>query len=177
MGAIVCFAAALIVAVPLFASRRLPGQTATGSVSLSPTQQVARTLDQAAATENEGNLGQAAQLYQQVLTAHPDNEVALAQLGWLEYRIGQQGASTTLLSDARTKITRAVALDPGDYAAHLYLGTLVLQLDGNAPSAVDQFRLFLADGPPASVVSEAAPILRQAYAAAHVPLPSGVPTA
>ncbi len=164
-------------AVPLFSSDRLPGQTATGSISLSASQQVARTLDQAAASENEGDLGQAAQLYQQVLAAHPDNEVALAQLGWLEYRIGQQGASTTLLSDARTKITQAVALDPQDYAAHLYLGTLELQLDGNAAGAVDQFGRFLADSPPAAVVSEAAPTLRQAYAAAHVPLPTGVPTA
>ncbi len=69
-----------------------PGQTATGSVSLSASQQVARTLDQAATVENQGQLGLAAQLYQQVLDAHPDNEVALAQLGWLEYRIGQQGA-------------------------------------------------------------------------------------
>jgi cytochrome c-type biogenesis protein CcmH len=176
IGAVSCFAVALIVAVPLFASDRLPGQTATGSIALSPTQQVARTLDQAAASENEGDLGQAAQLYQQVLRAHPDDEVALAQLGWLEYRIGQQGASTSLLSDARTKITQAVALDPTDYAAHLYLGTLELQLDGNAQGAVDQFHLFLADGPPPSVVSEAASTLRQAFAAAHVPLPSGVPS-
>ena len=162
-------------AVPLFSSKRLPGQTATGSVSLSASQQVARTLDQAAAAENDDQLGLAAQLYQQVLTAHPDDEVALAQLGWLEYRVGQEGATTSLLSDARAKITEAVTLDPGDYAAHLYLGTLLLQLDGNSQGAVEQFHLFLADGPPSSVVSQAASILRQAYTAAGVPLPSGVP--
>jgi len=176
IGSVACFAAALIVAVPVFASGRLPGQTATGSVSLSPSQQVARALDQAAAVEDQGQLGPAAQLYQTVLDAHPDNEVALAQLGWLEYRIGQQGSSATLISDARTKLHQAAVLDPGDYAVHLYQGTLDLQLDKNAPGAVGQFALFLAARPPATVVSQAAPVLRQAYAAAGTPLPAGIPT-
>jgi len=112
--AVGCFAVALVVAVPLFATDRLPGQTATGSVSLSADQQLARSLDQAATAENQGQLGVAAQIYQSVLAAHPDNEVALAQFGWLEYRIGQQGSSATLTADARTKLNQAVGLAPGD---------------------------------------------------------------
>ena len=174
IGAIGCFVAALVVAVPLFSSDRLPGQTATGSVSLSPSQQTTRTLDQAATVENEGQLGLAAQLYQQVLNGHPGDEVALAQLGWLEYKIGQQGADASLLSDARTKLTQAVAAAPGDYAAHLYLGTLLLQLDGNAAAAVTQFNAFLADSPPATVVAQAATIVRQAYTTAGIPIPASV---
>ena len=176
VGSIGCFAVALIVAVPVFSSGRLPGQTATGSVSLSPSQQVTRALDQAAAVEDQGQLGLAAQLYQSVLDAHPDNEVALAQLGWLEYRIGQQGSSSTLIGDARAKLGQAAVLDPRDYAVHLYQGTLDLQLDKDAAAAVGQFTLFLAAGPPATVVTQAAPVLRQAYAAAGTPLPAGVPT-
>jgi cytochrome c-type biogenesis protein CcmH len=176
-GSIGCFVAALVVAIPLFAHSRLPGQTATGSVSLSPSQQVARSLDQAAAIENQGHLGQAAQLYQTVLTSHPDNEVALAQLGWLEYRIGRQGASSSLIGDARVKLNRAATLNPGDYAVHLYLGTVMLQHEGNAPGAVDQFSLFLASKPPVAVVAEAASVLRQAYTTAGRPIPSGVPVA
>jgi cytochrome c-type biogenesis protein CcmH len=177
LGAVACFVAALAFAVPLFSSDRLPGQTATGSVDLSPSQQVSRTLDQAASEENAGQLGVAAQLYQKVLTAHPGNEVALAQLGWLEYKVGQQGADVSLMSDARAKLDQAVALTPGDYAAHLYLGTLLLQLDGDADGAVGQFRQFLAADPPASVVSQAAATLRQAYTAAGVTLPTAVPAA
>jgi len=42
-------------------------------------------LAQAATEEDDGNLAQAADLYQSVLDSHPDNEVALAQLGWLEF--------------------------------------------------------------------------------------------
>ena len=118
-------------------------------MSLSPSQQLARSLDQAATVENQGQLGVAAQLYQSILASHPDNEVALAQLGWLEYRIGRQGSSATLIADARTKLIQATTLVPGDYAAHLYLGTILLQQDGNAAGAADQFRLV--PGGPAAV--------------------------
>jgi len=177
IGAIACFAAALIAAVPAFSSGRLPGQTATGSVSLNSSQQVSRALDQAAAVENQGQLGPAAQLYQTILNGYPDNEVALAQLGWLEYKIGRQGASATLISDARVKLARAGTLNPGDYAVHLYQGTLLLQLDGNAVGAADEFTKFLAANPPSTVVSQAAPTLRQAYSVAGKPLPAGVPAA
>ena len=174
-GAVVCFVGALVVAVPLFTSSRLPGQTATGSVALSPSQQLARSLDQAAATENAGQLGQAAQIYQSVLAAHPDNEVALAQLGWLEYRIGRQGSSASLLADARSKLDQAAALAPGDYAVHLYLGTVLLQQDGDAAGAVEQYRMFLAANPPASVLQQSAATVRAAFTQAGQPVPPGVP--
>jgi lipoprotein NlpI len=167
--------AALVLAVPLFTSFRLPGETATGSVALSPSQELARSLDQAATVENEGQLGLAAQLYQSILVAHPDNEVALAQLGWLEYQVGRQGSSASLVSDARAKLDRAAAIAPDDYAVHLYLGTLELEQDGNAAGAVDQFHLFLADDPPTSVLDQAAATLRTAFTRAGQPVPAGVP--
>ena len=176
-AAVVCFATALIVAVPVFTSTRLPGETATGSVSLSASQQLVRTLDQAAAAENEGQLSIAAQLYHSVLSAHPDNEVALAQLGWLEFRIGQQGDNNSVIADARAMLDKAAVLAPGDYAVHLYLGTILLEQDANAVGAAAQFRLFLADGPPASVLSQAASTLRLAFTQAGQPVPTGVPAA
>jgi cytochrome c-type biogenesis protein CcmH/NrfF/tetratricopeptide (TPR) repeat protein len=170
-----CFGVSLVVAVPLFASSRLPGQTATGSVNLSPSQQLARSLDQAATVENQGQLGLAAQLYQSILASHADNEVALAQLGWLEYRIGRAGSSATLVADARTRLNQAASLAPGDYAVHLYLGTILLQQDGNAAGAVDQFRMFLAADPPATVVRQAASTLRAGFVQAGRSVPAGVP--
>jgi len=175
IGAVVCFAAALVAAVPAFTSNRLPGQTATGSVSLGPSQQLARSLEQAAAVENAGQLGQAAQLYQSILSTHPDNAVALAQLGWLEYRIGTAGSSASLIADARAKLDQAATLAPTDYAAHLYLGTILLDHDGDATGAADQFLLFLAAEPPATVLAQAAPTLRTAFTQAGQPVPTGVP--
>ena len=177
VGAVAAFGAALIVAVTLFASNRLPGQTVTGSVSLTPAQQINEQLAEAAEDENQSQLGPAAQLYQSVLAKHPDNEVALAQLGWLEYETGVQGDSTSLIKDARAKLDRAIGLNPGDYAARLYLGTILLRQDGNAAGAVAQYDDFLADHPPASVLGQAAPELRQAYQQAGVALPAGVPSA
>jgi cytochrome c-type biogenesis protein CcmH len=176
-GAVACFVAALIVAVPVFASRRLPGQTATGSVQLSPSQQITRTLDQAATAENEGQLGVAAQLYQSVLAGHPGNEPALVQLGWLEYRIGSSGSSASLIAQARTDLARAALLAPGDYAVHLYQGTILLHQDGDAPGAVDQYRLFLADDPPATVLDQAAATVRAAFTQAGEPVPADLPAA
>ncbi len=177
VGAVASFAGALVLAVILFSSSRLPGQTATGSIALNSAQQTARTLDQAATLENEGQVGEAAQLYQSVLTAHPKNVVALAQMGWLEYQTGTQGSSASLLADARSMLERAVALGPGDYAAHLYLGTVLLDEDGDAAGAVGQYRDFLADDPPHTVVVEAAAELRAAYGRAGVALPPEVPAA
>ena len=135
-GAVVAFGAALAMAVTLFATTRQPGQSATGSFAQNPTQQVEETLAQAATDENEGQVGPAARLYQSVLDQHPANEVALAQLGWLEYQTGRRGSSASLIGDARAKLLRAVRLDPGDYAARLYLGTMLLQEDADATGAV-----------------------------------------
>ena len=175
-GAVVAFAAALIMAVTLFASDRQPGQSITGTFAQTEAQQIEESLAQAATDENQGQAGRAAQLYQSVLDKHPDNEVALAQLGWLEYQTGQQGDSASLIGDARAKLLRSVTLDPRDYAARLYLGTLLLQRDGNAAGAVAQYQQFLADSPPAALVAQAAAEIRDAFTRAGVPVPSAVAT-
>jgi tetratricopeptide (TPR) repeat protein len=173
-GAVAAFAAALIVGVSLFATDRQPGQSITGSFAQTQQQQIEETLGQAATDENQGQAGQAAQLYQSVLDTHPDNEVALAQLGWLEYQTGVHGASPSLVADARAKLLHAVRLDPGDYAARLYLGTLLLQRDDDPAAAVDQYRHFLADEPPAALVVQASPEIRTAFAGAGLPDPPGL---
>ena len=173
-GAIASFTAALVMVVFLFASGRQPGQSATGSFAQTPQQQIEETLAHAATSDNQGDVGQAATLYQSVLDKHPDNEVALAQLGWLEYETGRQGNATSLIGDARAKLDRAVKLNPHDYAVRLYLGTVSLQQDGNAAAAVDQYRQFLAANPPSAIVTQAAPEIRQAYQKAGVPLPPQV---
>ncbi len=173
-GAVVAFGAALVLAVSLFATSRQPGQSITGTFAQTQQQQIEETLGQAATDENQGQAGQAAQLYQSVLDHHPDNEVALAQLGWLEYQTGVHGSSTQLIADARAKLGRAVKLAPGDYAAHLYLGTVLLQRDDDPRGAVDQYRRFLADSPPAALVVQASPEIRAAFTGAGLAAPSGL---
>jgi len=87
-GGVTALVAGLVLVVSLFATSRLPGQTVSGNITLSQQAQTQQTLAQAAALENENQPGPAAQLYQKVLDQQPENEVALAQLGWLEYEIG-----------------------------------------------------------------------------------------
>lgn len=173
-GAVVAFGAALVLAVSLFATDRQPGQSITGSFAETPQQQIEENLAQAATDVNQGQVGPAAQLYQSVLTKSPDNEVALAQLGWLEFESGRQGANATLIREGRAKLNRAVQINPKDYAVRLYLGTVLLQEDGNAAGAVAQYQQFLLDGPPADLVKQAEPELREAYQKAGVPLPTGL---
>ena len=174
VGAVTAFGAALVVSVSLFATNRLPGQTATGSISLSQSQQVEESLTQAATFQNQGKLDQAAQLYQSVLEAEPNNEVALAQLGWLEFETGQQSDDRNVIDNGMAKLDRAVMLNPGDYAVRLYLGTVQLQYDDNAAGAVAQYRHFLADRPPATLVQQAAPEIRNAYQQAGLSVPAVV---
>jgi cytochrome c-type biogenesis protein CcmH len=176
-GAVTSFAAALVLVVALFAANRLPGQTPTGNPTLSQQAQVQQSLDQAATLENEGQPGAAAQLYQKVLGQDPQNEVAVAQLGWLEYQTGAQGKSASLIADARAKLEQAVKLNPADYAARLYLGTVLLDQDHDASGAVAQYQAFLAANPPASLLQQAASLLRQAYTQAGMPVPAAVPAA
>jgi cytochrome c-type biogenesis protein CcmH/NrfG len=173
-GAVAAFGAALVVAVFGFASGRQPGQSITGSFAETPQQQLSATLDQAANDENHGELTSAVQLYRSVLTKHPDNEVAMAQLGWLEYQTGRSSNNASLVADGRAKLNRAVQLGPTDYAVRLYLGTVLLQQTGDSKGAVAQYRDFLADNPPASIVSQAAPELREAFKEAGQPVPSAV---
>jgi cytochrome c-type biogenesis protein CcmH len=173
-GAVAAFGAAVVLAVFGFASGRQPGQSITGSFAETQQQQLSEKLDQAATDENQGQLDRAAQLYQSVITQYPDNEVALAQLGWLEYQTGRSSSSASVMADGRAKLNRAVELKPGDYAVRLYLGTVLFQQTGDSNGAVAQYRDFLADKPPTSVVSQAAPEMREVFEAAGQPVPAEI---
>lgn len=175
-GGIGAFGLALVVGVSLVATSRLPGQTPSGTANLSRQAQIQQSLVQGAALENEGKPGRAAQVYQSVLAEQPNNGVALAQLGWLEYEAGVKGGSAILVTHGRTDLVRAVKLAPMDYAGRLYLGTVILQQDKDAPKAVVQYQAFLEANPPVSLLNQAAPLLRQAYSEAGVRLPAAVPT-
>ena len=176
-GAIAALVAGTAGVVFLAVGPRHAGQTVTGNIPLTGQQQVAAWLAQAAADVNGDQLGPAAVLYTKVLDRDPSNEVALAQLGYLEYRTGVDGNDASLIAQGTSMLHKAVSLVPDDFAARLYLGTVLFQHDGDAAGAVVQYRAFLADSPPASVLSQAAPVIRQAFAAAGQPVPAGVPAA
>jgi tetratricopeptide (TPR) repeat protein len=155
---------------------RLPGESVTGSVTLTPSEQVAQTLAQAETDESEGDAVDAVKLYQSVLHRDPTEEQALAELGWLEFEAGAQDKQGTLLSLGEGEEQEAERVDPGDFAPHLYLGSMLLS-QGDAAGAVAQYRRFLADHPPRAKVSAATPFIIRAFSDARVAIPALPPSA
>jgi hypothetical protein len=167
-------AAAAVLAVFELAAPRLPGQTPTGGIKLTTAQTENEQLAQAAADEQHGDLPGALTLYGRVLAADPGQSAALAEFGWIEW---ETGANRAVRRGGETLVERSVARSPAFYPGHLYLGTIETLSGTDPAAAVAQFRLFLAEHPPAAKVAAAAGYIRRAFGADHQPLPPGVPTA
>lgn len=175
-GAVALFASAAVVLVTAELTTRLPGQTATGTITLSRAQQQQRTLAQAQVLETEGKDAQALTLYHQVLQQDPTQEQALAESGWLEFEAGVVAKNGTLLSDGQAQEQRAERADPTGYAPHLYLGSMLL-VEGQWKGATGEYSQFLADDPPVSLEQTAWPYVVRAFDQAHEtvpPVPAGV---
>ncbi len=160
------------------ASPRLPGQASSGSVDQNAAQQIREELVQAATLTNAGTSSGAVEaqaLYRRVLAADPTQPQALAEMGWLEWETGALQGRAKVVAAGKAMEEQSLKVEPDDYAAHLYLGTMLLK-QGDPASAVAQYRAALAEGPPADALSGAAPFIRQAFTLAGQPLPSGVPT-
>ena len=168
-------AAALLLAFDL-TSPRLPGQFATGSVSLNTAQRVERQLGQAGVLAAEGEAAQAMQLYGDVLAEDPHQPVALAEWGWLDWRAATAAKEQTVAAEGASALEEAVRVDRRLFVAQYYLG-VVLYDEGDAAKAVTHFAGFLADKPTAKWLRDAAGEIRAAYRAAHEPVPAGVPEA
>ncbi|MGA2520883.1 MAG: hypothetical protein ABSG81_08725 [Acidimicrobiales bacterium] len=150
---------------------RLPGASATGSVTLSKAQKEHQTLLQAETLEASGDGAQALTLYQQVLALDPTQNEALAESGWLEFEAGVTAKNPAVLDSAQQLEERAESEDPGAYAPHLYLGSMLLT-EGNPTQAVTQYRLFLGDRPPTANVEAAEVFIVRAFTDAGQPVPS-----
>lgn len=165
-------AAAIVLLVQL-TSPRLPGQDATGSISLNTAQTIERQLAQAKSLVERGETSQALQLYGDVLAEDPRQPVALAEWGWLDWRAATRTKEQTVAAEGASALEEAVRVDPRLFAAQYYLG-VVLYEEGAPAKAVTHFARFLADRPTGKWLREAAPELRAAYRAAHEPVPSAV---
>ena len=172
-GAAAVLAAAVLLLVDLVAPR-LPGQYATGSISLNTAQRIERQLGQAKALVAEGRTTQALGLYGDVLAEDPRQPVALAEWGWLDWRAATRAKEQTVAAEGASALEEAVKVDPTLFAAQYYIG-VVLYEEGASAKAVAHFARFLADKPTASWLRDAAPKLRAAYGAAHEAVPPSVP--
>jgi tetratricopeptide (TPR) repeat protein len=154
-----------------------PGQAPSGTVTLSKAQQIEDQLAAAAVLAEDGDGQQALELYNKVLTEDPDDAVALAAGGWLEWNAGVTGKSATVEQAGRQSEEKAVRVEPGFYGGHLYLGLILLDQDDNASGAITQFTAFLNDGPSNAVVKSFASQIAPAWTQAHQPLPAALAAA
>ena len=161
-----------------FVQSRQPGQSSSGSVSLSQAQLIEQQLQQALALNNQGNTKAALELYNKVLSEDPSNPAALAYAGYLQWNVGSTAHVAALVKIGRAEIETSVRDSPSYYQGHLFYGLVLENQDHNHAAAVAQFNDFLADGPPTAELSQVAPLVAGAYQGAGVPVPaafSGAP--
>ena len=161
-----------ILLVVHFVQSRQPGQSSSGSVSLSQAQLIEQQLRQALAQNNEGNTKAALELYDKVLSEDPSNPLALAYAGYLQWNVGSAAHVASLVKIGRAEIETSVRDSPSYYQGHLFYGLVLENEDHNHAAAVAQFNDFLADGPPAAELPQVSPLVAGAYKSAGVPLPS-----
>ena len=138
-------------------SPALPGQAPSGSITESKEQLIEEQLAEAVLLNNEGKAVPALQLYNKVLAEDPDDPVALAASGWLEWNYGSAGKSPAIIAAGRKAEEKAMRLAPTYWAGQLFLGLILFNQDHNATGAVGEFTNFLADSPPKEDVASCGP--------------------
>lgn len=111
----------------------MSGSASSGRVSIEDAVEIA------VQHHNAGRLGEAEQVYRQILQAVPDQPVVLHLLGVLTHQTGNSG-------DAIDLIRRALAREPDYVEAHNNLG-LALAAAGRLGEAVDSYREAIARAP------------------------------
>ena len=179
VGVAALVAGATLLAFDL-ASPRAPGQPITGSIKVNTQKQIAIQLAQAATLINERStsaIREALTIYAHVLKENPDQPQALAETGWFDFEAGVQSGERSLRTEGTKLVKRSLAVQPDNYAAHLYLGTIDFESAHDTAAAIVQYRAFLKEQPPAQLIASAAVFLRAAYQAAGLPVPPQVPAA
>jgi tetratricopeptide (TPR) repeat protein len=177
IAAALCFVVAAGLLAASLAGVRLPGESATGSVTLSSAQQEQETLDQAAILGSEGQIARAVQLYNEVLRVDPNQPNALTYEGWLVRLAGLSSKDRAVLARGDASVARAVKVAPGYPDAHALMGVILYEDLAEPSAAVAQFRHALAVGASKSLVASVAPVAAKAFAAAKMPLPTSYASA
>jgi tetratricopeptide (TPR) repeat protein len=165
-------AAGGVILVTHFVQARQPGQASSGSVTVSQAQLIEQQLGQANTLDQQGSNKAALELYNKILSEDPSNPAALAYAGFLQWNVGRTSEVASLVRIGRAEIETAVKDSPNYFQGHLFYGLVLENQDHNDVAAVAQFNDFLAAGPPAAELPQAAPLVSAAYKAAGVPLPS-----
>jgi tetratricopeptide (TPR) repeat protein len=171
IAAACCFVVAATLLASSVAGVRLPGESATGSVSVSSAQQETETLDRAAILGSEGQVAEAVQLYGQVLEVDPNQPDALAYGGWLIRLAGLSSHNELVVAKGDASVARAVRVAPSYPDAHALMGVIYFEDFARPKAAVAQFRDAAGAGAPKSLLASVAAVATKAFAAAGQALP------
>jgi lipoprotein NlpI len=111
-------------------------------------------------------------LYNTVLSEDSTDPDALANAGWLQWKSGFAAHSAKVVRTGRQEVEEAVRVAPDNYEAHLYLGVILINQDGDAAGAQKQFAAFLSEDPPTVIVHQEASLIAGVYVKLGLPVPA-----
>jgi len=160
---VAALAFAVAVAVILWSSLapRQAGNSMTGSLSLSTSQQISRLLVQAEDDIANGNVVAALSAYENVLSLAPKNVTALTQVGWLDFSAGSSSGKSQLVRLGLSDLQAAIIAGPRNPAPRLYYAIAAFSIPGNTATATRQFEEFLALKPSTTQLAIATPYLKR----------------
>ena len=168
----------LLAAVGLFAAHlagvRLPGQSETGSITLSEAALVNQDLQEAALAANVGEPQTAVVFYQEVLAKVPDQQVALTYDGWLTRLSGLDAHDATAVRAGDAKLAAAARLHPGYADGEGLYGIAAYEDDHEVAVAVSVLSRCAADRPSKELLDAVDPVAKTVFHLAGKPLPSGL---
>ena len=158
---IACVAVAAVAGAALASAvgSRRAGAPASGSLPST----TAERLQRASQFVGAGEAIEAVKIYDEILEDDPEQPVALAYRGWIVRLAG-------LKDEGLAYVDRAVAADPSYPDAHFFRGMMLWQDRKDPSGAVDEFRLFLSNRPPPSMVALVEDALRQTLQEAGIPV-------
>jgi hypothetical protein len=166
-----CGVGLALVAAMQLAGVRLPGQYATGSVSVPLSIEVDRELTEADEFAFDDNLVDAIATYDKVLALVPDQPEALAYRGWLERLSGIAGHNRATFDAGDSSIEQAARVDPG-YADAQGFSVIVAFEDTRSVKAGEKaYAAFVSDKPSSALIAS----IGAQMAAAFVSMRLGVP--
>ncbi|HVM55297.1 MAG TPA: tetratricopeptide repeat protein, partial [Acidimicrobiales bacterium] len=145
------------VAVATMAGERRPGEQITGGTPSTS----AERLAEAARLFQQGEIVEAAKLYDAVLAENPDDVAALTYKGWMLRNVGVQGEEPELFERGVALIEQALEVDSGFAEAWFFRGLIYLRDEDDPDKAVEALRLALASDPGPEVEGAARELLAE----------------
>lgn len=169
-----CALGLVAVAATHAAGVRLPGESATGSVTLTSAAEVRQELDQAAVLASSGEIAKAISVYDTILAAVPTQPEALAYKGWFVRLAGIARRSAPAVAQGDALVRDAVRVAPG-YAEARAFDAIALDEEGGDPrGAVVELRAMLRDNPSEVLLQSVGAEAERIFSSEHLAVPAAL---